>query len=42
MDIDWIARFRKLPLKTYLNISMADNPDLLYLYSQAGVRLEQS
>jgi len=39
MDIDWIARFRKLPLKTYLNISMADNPDLLYLYSQAGVRL---
>lgn len=39
VDIDWIARLRKLPLKTYLNISMADNPDLLYLYSQVGVRL---
>ncbi|MBN1980520.1 MAG: hypothetical protein JW795_03250 [Chitinivibrionales bacterium] len=38
-DIDWIAKFKRLPLKTYCMVSMADNPDLLYLYSQFSVRL---
>ncbi len=38
VDLDWIARFRKLPLKTYLLLNMADNPDLLYLYSQISIR----
>ncbi len=38
-DIDWIAKVKKLPLKNYLMVSMADNPDLLYLYSQLSLRL---
>lgn len=38
-DIDWIAKFKKLPLKTYLKISMVDNPDFLYLYSQLSTCL---
>lgn len=35
LDIDWIAKIRKLPLKNYLMLSMVDEPDFLYLYSQA-------
>jgi hypothetical protein len=38
-DLDWIARFKQLPLKTYLMLGMADNPDLLFLYSQLSVRM---
>lgn len=37
-DIDWITLLRWLPLKTYCALSMADNPALLYRYSQLSVR----
>ena len=38
-DLDWIAKNKSLPMKTYAMFSMADNPDLLYLYSQLSFRL---
>lgn len=37
-DLDWIALNKKLPLKTYYSLSMADNPDLLYLYDQLSLK----
>jgi hypothetical protein len=39
IDLDWIAKIKALPLKTYAMFSMADNPDLLYLYSQLSFRV---
>jgi hypothetical protein len=39
MDLDWIAKIKKLPLKTYMMLSMADNPDLLFRYSQLSLQL---
>ncbi len=38
-DLDWIAKFKKAPVKTYLLIGMADDPDLLYRYSQLSICL---
>jgi len=38
-DVDWIARYEKLPLKTYMSIGFADNPDLLFRYAQLAMRL---
>lgn len=37
-DLDWIAKFRRVPLKQYFLFSMADNPDLLYLYEQLSIK----
>lgn len=37
-DLDWIALNNDLPLKTYLHLSMADNADLIYLYSQLSIK----
>jgi hypothetical protein len=37
-DGDWIAKYQRLPLKTYLYIGLSDNPDLLYMYSQIALR----
>jgi hypothetical protein len=34
VDLDWLAWKKWLPLKTYLKLSMADNPDLLFRYDQ--------
>lgn len=39
MDFDWIALNNDFPLKTYVHASMADNPDLLFLYSQLSLIL---
>jgi hypothetical protein len=33
-DLDWLAFKKWLPLKTYLKIGLADNPDLLFKYDQ--------
>lgn len=38
-DLDWIARYKKLPLKTYIALGMIDDQDLLYLYTQLALRL---
>jgi hypothetical protein len=37
-DLDWIALFPSVPLKTYLITGFADNPDILYRYKQLSVR----
>ncbi|MCX7725409.1 MAG: hypothetical protein N2053_01035 [Chitinispirillaceae bacterium] len=34
LDLDWLAKIKRLPLKNYLLLSTVDNPDILYLYSQ--------
>ncbi|MBN1309452.1 MAG: hypothetical protein JXA18_16150 [Chitinispirillaceae bacterium] len=39
IDLDWIAKFKKVPLKSYLLVGMVDNPDLLYRYSQLSLCL---
>ncbi|MBN1577211.1 MAG: hypothetical protein JW913_11700 [Chitinispirillaceae bacterium] len=39
IDLDWIAKFKKIPLKSYLMVGVVDNPDLLYRYSQLSLRL---
>jgi len=39
VDLDWIAKKKKVPLKTYLMLGMVDNPDLLFLYAQLSVKL---
>ncbi|MBD3393746.1 MAG: hypothetical protein GF418_16560 [Chitinivibrionales bacterium] len=33
-DLDWIARPKQMPLKTYLSIGLVDDPQLLYRYTQ--------
>lgn len=38
-DLDWIARYKTFPLKTYVALSMVDDQDLLYLYTQLALRL---
>ena len=39
IDLDWIALFKTFPLKTYLSIGLADNPDLLFLYDQISFKM---
>jgi hypothetical protein len=34
IDLDWLALFRRFPLKTYFMAGMADNTQLLYRYNQ--------
>lgn len=34
IDCDWLALYERLPLKTFLRASLADNPQLLYKYNQ--------
>jgi hypothetical protein len=36
-DLDWISLWKNLPLKTYITLGMADNPDVLYRYEQVAV-----
>lgn len=38
MDLDFITRSRQLPIKTYLKFSLADNPELLFEYSQLSFK----
>lgn len=38
-DLDWMSRFKKIPLKTYLWLGSYDNADLLFKYSQCAVRM---
>jgi len=38
-DVDWMAHFNRVPLKTYFLWSLADDPDLLFRYSQMALRL---
>jgi hypothetical protein len=39
LDIDWIAKFKQLHLKTYLLLNMVDNPDILFLYDQLSLTM---
>jgi len=36
-DVDWLAYKKWLPLKTYLKVSLVDNPDVLYRYDQIAL-----
>jgi len=36
-DLDWLAFKKWLPFKTYLKLSMSDNPDVLYRYDQLAM-----
>jgi hypothetical protein len=38
-DIDWMSRFKNLPLKSYLWLGAYDNSDLLFKYSQLASRI---
>ena len=38
IDLDWIALFNRFPLKSYVSFSMADDPDILYLYEQLSFK----
>lgn len=37
-DLDWIARPKKVPLKTYLFASLCDNPAFLFKYTQVALK----
>lgn len=37
-DLDWMARPRQFPLKTYFFFGMADNPKLLFEYKQVSLK----
>jgi hypothetical protein len=37
-DLDWLARPKQIPLKTYLMLSLVDNPQILYRYNQLAVK----
>ena len=38
LDLDWLALFKTFPLKTYLAVSMADEPTLLFRYDQMAIK----
>jgi len=38
-DLDWLSRKKQVPLKTYLSVSLVDDPQLLYRYSQMAVKV---
>ncbi|HEX2958111.1 MAG TPA: hypothetical protein VHO70_14855 [Chitinispirillaceae bacterium] len=38
-DIDWMARFKNVPLKSYLWLGAYDNAELLFKYSQLSTRI---
>lgn len=38
VDLDWLARPKQLPIKTYVSFGLADNPRFLYEYNQIAVR----
>jgi hypothetical protein len=38
LDFDWLALFKTFPLKTYLAVGMADEPDQLYRYQQISAK----
>jgi hypothetical protein len=37
VDFDWLAWKKWLPFKTYVKVSLADNPDLLFRYNQIAL-----
>jgi hypothetical protein len=37
-DLDWLALWRLLPIKTYLSVGMMDNIDLLPFYNQLSIK----
>ncbi|MDD5675636.1 MAG: hypothetical protein PHC61_15815 [Chitinivibrionales bacterium] len=37
IDLDWLALYKSLPLKTYLAVNLADNGELLFRYNQIAV-----
>jgi hypothetical protein len=37
VDLDWLAWKKWLPFKTYLKLSMSDNPDMLFRYDQIAL-----
>lgn len=37
-DLDWLARPKKLPIKSYVSFSLADNPRFLYEYKQIAAK----
>ncbi|MBD3344839.1 MAG: hypothetical protein GF401_07230 [Chitinivibrionales bacterium] len=37
VDIDWLSRWKTLPLKSYLAFSFSDDPQLLHKYHQIGM-----
>jgi hypothetical protein len=37
VDLDWLAWKKWLPIKTYVKLSMADNPDVLFRYDQIAL-----
>lgn len=38
VDLDWLARPKQLPIKTYLSLGLADNPRFLYEYKQVAIK----
>jgi hypothetical protein len=38
VDLDWLALFKRVPLKTYLEVGLADEPQLLHRYAQLSVK----
>lgn len=38
-DIDWMSRYKNMPLKSYLWLGTYDNPDMLFKYSQLASRI---
>lgn len=38
LDLDWLALFKTFPLKTYLFVGMADEPNLLFQYQQIAIK----
>jgi hypothetical protein len=39
IDLDWLALDKRLPLKTYLSVNLADNGELLYRYNQIAAKI---
>ena len=38
IDLDWLALFKDIPLKTYFNAGMTDDIDQLFLYDQIALK----
>lgn len=38
VDFDWMSRPKQLPIKTYISVSLADKPSLLFEYNQIAIK----
>lgn len=38
LDLDWLALFKSVPLKTYVAVGLADEPALLFRYQQISIK----